>query len=80
MSTDNQKVLAKIQTDGAIIRARQMHLESPQTRAMKALRDAIDGKRNELEAFILAGKVDTDAYRQTKAQLARWTEAWNSNR
>lgn len=80
MLTHNQRVLAKIHADIAIGKAKQAPHEEPQSRAMEALREAIDGKRNDIEAFILAGKLDMDAYRQAKAQLTRWTEAWNSNR
>lgn len=78
--THNQKILAGIQADFAVSKARRAHLQPPQIRAMDALREAIEGKRSELQTLILAGKIDTDSYRQTKAQLMRWTEAWNSNR
>jgi hypothetical protein len=80
MLTHNQQVLAKLLFDAAMNKARNAHLQPPQTRVMDALGEAIESKRNELEALILAGKLDTDAYRKAKAQLASWTDAWRSNR
>lgn len=80
MLTHNQKVLATIQAGIAVSKARQTQRASPQILVMEALREAIDSKRSELEALILAGKLDTEAYRKAKAQLSRWSEAWASNR
>lgn len=47
---------------------------------MEALGEAIESKSNELQALVLAGTFETDTYRKARAQLAKWTEAWNSNR
>jgi hypothetical protein len=80
MLTHNQRVLAKIQTTFAVDKARRGHLLKPQNRVMDALREAIDGKSRELQAMIIAGKLDTDGYRLAKEQHACWTEAWYSNR
>lgn len=47
---------------------------------MEALGEAIENKRKEVLAFVLAGQIQTDEYRAAKAQLAKWDDAWNSNR
>lgn len=47
---------------------------------MEALTDAIESKRAEVLALVLSGRLTTDAYRMANAQLAKWTEAWSSNR
>lgn len=78
--THNQRILAGIQANFAVSMARRALIQQAQINVMESLREAIDGKRIELQALILAGKIETDTYRQTKAQLMRWTEAWNSNR
>ena len=80
MLTPNQKVLAKIQTSAVVSTARRAHLPAPEARVMESLSEAIAAKRSEVEALVLAGKLGTEAYRQAKAQLSRWTDAWNSNR
>ena len=80
MSTHNKTLLAAIQASRAVDKARRAHLPQPQIRVMEALREAIDSKSSDLRALVLAGKLETDAYRQAKAEHARWTQAWNSNR
>jgi hypothetical protein len=47
---------------------------------MEALSEAIESKRNEVQALVLSGRFETDTHHIAKAQLAKWTEAWNSNR
>ncbi|MGF7133140.1 hypothetical protein P3T40_004631 [Paraburkholderia sp. EB58] len=47
---------------------------------MEALGAAIESKRQELQALVLAGRFETDAYRVANAQLVKWTQAWDSNR
>ena len=47
---------------------------------MDALKEAIESKRDEIQGMLVAGKLDTGAYHDAKAQLAKWTDAWNSNR
>jgi Spy/CpxP family protein refolding chaperone len=78
--TRNQNILATIVATQAVQKASRAHLPSPQARVMDALQDAIDSKRNELQRLIVSGNFDTETYRTAKAQLATWTEAWNSNR
>ncbi len=78
--THNQKVLAQIVAQYAVQKAGRVDVRPPQDRVMKALGEAIESKRNEVQALVLAGRFETDAYRTAKAQLAKWTEAWNSNR
>lgn len=78
--TDNQKLLAQIVAHHAVRKASNTDVRPPQERVMEALSEAIDSKRIEVEALVLAGRFETDGYRAAKAQLAKWTEAWNSNR
>jgi hypothetical protein len=33
-----------------------------------------------VQRMVVTGQLNTDAYRDAKAQLARWHEAWSSNR
>ena len=80
MHMHNQKVLSKLLAAGAVVKARRAPLPPPQGSVMEALREAIDGKRGELQALLVAGKLDTEAYRTAKAQVTRWTAAWNANR
>lgn len=80
MLTSNQVVLARLLAANAISKARQAPVEPPQRRVMEALREAIAGKQRELEALVLAGKLDSEVYRETKLQVERWSQAWNSNR
>jgi hypothetical protein len=47
---------------------------------MEALREAMESKRDEVQALVVAGRFETDTYRVAKAQLAKWTDAWDSNR
>lgn len=78
--TRNQELLAQMVAHQAVHRASRAHLPSPQHRVMEALSEAIDSKRSEVQVLAVAGRFETDTYLQAKAQLARWTEAWNSNR
>ncbi|MFM0411229.1 hypothetical protein [Paraburkholderia dipogonis] len=78
--THNEKLLAQIVAHHAVQKASRADVRSPQERVMEALREAIESKRNEVQALALTGRFDTDSYHIAKAQLAKWTEAWNSNR
>jgi len=78
--THNQKLLAQIVAHGAVQKASRADVRPPQDRVMEALGEAIESKRNEVQAFVLAGRFETDSYRAAKAQLAKWADAWNSNR
>jgi len=78
--THNQKLLAQMVAREAVHRASRAHLPPPQNRVVEALGEAIESKRSELLALVWAGRFETDVYHEAKAQLARWTEAWNSNR
>jgi Spy/CpxP family protein refolding chaperone len=77
---DNRGILAKMMASHAVQRARRTDLRPPQDRAMEALKEAIDSKRGEVQRMVVTGQLNTDAYRDAKAQLARWHEAWSSNR
>ncbi|WP_143266416.1 hypothetical protein [Paraburkholderia caledonica] len=72
--THNQKVLAQIVAHRAVHNARRADVRPPQERVMEALGEAIDGKRKEVHALVLAGRVQTKEYRAAKAQLAKWSD------
>lgn len=78
--THNQKLLAQIVAHHALLKASRADVRPSRERVMDALSEAIEGKRDEVQALVLAGRFETDTYRVAKAQLAKWTEAWNSNR
>ncbi|MDL5034277.1 hypothetical protein QRD43_20415 [Pelomonas sp. APW6] len=80
MLTTNQVVLARLLAANAISKASRTPVEPPQRQVMEALREAIAGKQRELEALVLAGQLDSEAYRETKRQVERWNQAWTSNR
>ncbi|ASL48885.1 Lipopolysaccharide assembly protein B (plasmid) [Burkholderia sp. AD24] len=65
--THNQKVLAQIVAHHAVQRASRADVRPPQERVMEALGEAIDSKRKEVQAFVLAGRIQTDKYRAAKA-------------
>jgi len=76
----NVEVLARMVAHQALERARRGPLAAPQARAMDALLEAIQCKRDEVQALILAGRMDTAEYRLSTGQLASWTAAWDANR
>lgn len=78
--THNQTVLAQIVAHHAVQKASRTDVRPPRERVMEALGEAIDSKQKELQALVLAGRIQTDDYRAAKAQLAKWSDAWNSNR
>jgi hypothetical protein len=78
--THNQKLLAQIVAHRALLKASRADVRPPQERAMEALSEAINDKRDEVQSLVLAGRFESDTYRVAKAQLAKWTEAWASNR
>lgn len=78
--THNQKLLAQIVAHNALLKASRPDVRPPQERLMEALSEAINGKRDEVRALVLAGKFETDTYRVAKAHVAKWAEAWKSNR
>jgi hypothetical protein len=78
--TSNQKLLAQIVAHHAVQKASRTDARPPQERVMEALSEAIESKREEVLSLVLSGRLDTDTYRIAKTQLAKWTEAWNSNR
>ncbi|TGP40321.1 hypothetical protein EN871_29315 [bacterium M00.F.Ca.ET.228.01.1.1] len=78
--THNQKLLAQIVAHHAVQKASRVDVRPPQERVMEALGEAIENKRKEVLAFVLAGQIQTDEHGAAKAQLAKWADAWNSNR
>jgi hypothetical protein len=78
--TPNERLLAQIVAHHAVQKASRADVRLPQERVMEALSEAIQSKRNEVQALVLSGRFEADPYRIAKAQLAMWTEAWNSNR
>jgi hypothetical protein len=78
--THNQKLLVRIVAHQAVQKASRVDVRPPQERVMEALGEAIESKRKEVLAFVLSGEIQTNEYSAAKAQLAKWTDAWNSNR
>jgi hypothetical protein len=61
--THNQKLLAQIVAHHALLKASRADVRPSQGRVMEALSEAIEGKRDEVKALVLAGRFETDTYR-----------------
>lgn len=78
--TRNQILLSRMIAIQVIMKARQAGLPSAHERALSALSEAIESKKQDLQKIVVEGRVDSPDYRVVTDQIRQWAAALAANR